>query len=878
MARALRSIPRLLCVPLACLFAVATTLGAQTTGGYGSLARRATARSITLTRPVDGRLTAADPTFADGSHFQVWKFSASAGDDIAIALSSPEFDAFLMIVAASGASEQPLQMAMADSATRVAQLAFRIPADGEYLIVANTLAAQATGRYRLTLRGIRDACAAGGPCSVPGTTGGITRISALSPATAKPIALGATENGELTTNDLQLGDSSRFNVWRYDGRAGERLVIDQASKEFDSYLMLARPSATGPALFRENDDAPWTLTSPAGENSQIAVELPETGAYLIIATSYRPNTTGRYQLTLRSMEAACAAGGPCEPTPPPVRRTFFSTILETPSPTIALGDTIWARLGARDRSVGDGTRFKAYRFSGRANDEIAIFLDAQSPDATRFDPFLHLLKLEGDSLGVVATDDDGGGQRNSLITARLPVSGEYFIVANGLTVADTGNFSVAVMRLADACRTRRVCTLGGDLRRSAPEVAVRAAPAQPIAMGGSVTGQFDPGSSRFADGKPFAVWRYTARAGERAVITNRSDEFDAYLMVYAIRGDSTIELARDDDGAGGLHAQIAIEFASAGEYLLVPGSYVANAQGTYRLSLESMDAACAAGGPCAPGETAAATARLLPALRSRAAELPARGTLRGSLTASTPKLERGGRFQTYRFRGRAGERIVITMASTDFDAYLHLAQIRGAGLRVVGDDDDSGSGTDARLVATLPANAEYLVVASALDGSDSTGVGAFTIQRAACDDACAAYRDVPGMRSEAVFQPARLSTLRRVTANGTAAGSLDASADTLMDGSPFHAYAIDLRPGQSLRATLKSSDFDAYVVLLRVDRDRLVLVGTDDDGAGGTDAKLELAMERAGRYVVLVTAFGREAAGQYALELQAVPASGTLRP
>lgn len=856
-----------LAVVLAGLLIVPTDAQSQGEGGggYAGRARRATARTITASRPVEGRLTSSDPVFGDESHFQVWKFASRAGQDVSITLTSREFDAFLMLVAAAGSTEQPLQMAIGDTATRAAQLAFRIPADGEYLIVVNTQAARATGRYQLSL--LNSAVAA--------ATGSITPLSRISAADATAITLGSARDGELTAENAQLGDSSRFNAWRFDGRAGQRIVIDQTSSEFDSYLLLLQQTPSGPRVLRENDDTPATGSTPGSENSQIAVELPESGTYLIVATSFRPNTTGRYRIALRTMEEACAAGGPCEPTAAPARRTFFGNVATAASPAIALGDTVRARLGSRDGSIGDGTRFRAYRFLGRADDEVAIFLEARAPDATRFDPFLHLLRAAGDSLGALKSDDDGAGQRNSLITARLPASGEYFIVANGLTVADTGNFTLTVLSLAEACRTRRICAVGEDLRNIAPERAVAAVPAERIALGSTVTGRFDPGAARLPDGKPIAPWRYTARARERVVISNRSDDFDAYLLVYALRGDSVVEVARDDDGAGGLDAQIALEFAQGGDYLIVAGSFDATATGDYRLTLESMAAACAAGGPCEPGETAAATARLLPALAAPHRELPARGSLQSELPASASRLPGGSRFQSYRFQGRAGERIVLSMESARFDTYLHLAQIRGSGLRLIGSNDDGGTGSDARLVATLPVTGEYLVIASALGGTDSSGFGEYRISRASCDSACAAYRDVPGTRSTGVYEPVLRAPRRTLPRSGTVEAALGADDATLTDGTKFHAYWITARRGSTLRAAIHSGDFDPFVVLMRVERGSFTIVDADDDGGEGTDALLEWPVERSGAYVVVVTAYSDDKVGGYSLMVQSGPASAS---
>ena len=53
------------------------------------------------------------------------------------------------------------------------------------------------------------------------------------------------------------------------------------------------------------------------------------------------------------------------------------------------------------------------------------------------------------------------------------------------------------------------------------------------------------------------------------------------------------------------------------------------------------------------------------------------------------------------------------MESRETDPYIYLASVDGDVLKIVGTDDDGGEGVNARLVATLPAAGEYLVVATA---------------------------------------------------------------------------------------------------------------------------------------------------------------------
>lgn len=830
--------------------------------GYGTHARRAPARDITVGAPREATLTASDPTFPDDSHFHVWRFSASAGQDLAIALESRDFDAVAMLVDARGESQQPLQLEMAGS-DRTARIAVRIPADGDYLIVANTLQAGRTGSYRISLSTLSAACAAGGPCAVESpSAGGLTPISRIDVAAARSIALGDSVPAELATTDSRLRDSSFFDAWRFDGRESERIVIDHGSPDFDTYLILARQTETGPESIGENDDAPYT------RDSQLAVELPATGTYVIVTTSLRPDTVGRYTLRLRSMAAACATGGPCEPsTGPAQRRPLFAAVPSAPRAALALGDTVSARLGRGDAMLGDGTFFDAYRFTAAAGHEVAIFLSSAAPDLGRMDPFLHLLRLDSDTVVVVKSDDDGGAGNNSMVTARLPVTGEYIVLANGLTVADTGSYALSFMRLPDACASVRVCEVGAEIPQASAEAIILAAPATPIALGDTVTGKLEVEGLKLPDGKPFQSWRYTARAGERVVITNRSGDFDAYLQLYHVGGGTLREIERNDDGGGSLDAQLSVELAEAGDYLIVAGSFSTSATGDYRLSLEDMRAACAAGGPCAVGETSAGRDRLLPALNTAFAAFPAGDAISADLPLPAPLMPGRGRFQSYRFEGRAGERIVVNMNAEQFDPYLDLALVRGSSLSVIGSDDDGGEGTNARLVATLPESGTYLLVASALSADSARGAGAYTLSRGPCDDACAADDGTPAVRSPRLRGLALRAERRTVPAAGVVRDSLTVADARRNSGAAFHAFSFEAASSRTLRVSLQSIEFDPYLVLLRLEGDSLRQVQADDDGGEGTNSLVEWQIDEAGTYVIVASSYSGSSTGSYILHV-----------
>jgi hypothetical protein len=69
----------------------------------------------------------------------------------------------------------------------------------------------------------------------------------------------------------------------------------------------------------------------------------------------------------------------------------------------------------------------------------------------------------------------------------------------------------------------------------------------------------------------------------------------------------------------------------------------------------------------------------------------------------------------YFFSGTAGQTVTITMSSATFDTYLFL--LKPDGTTVADQDDDSGGGTNARIVFTLDVSGDWFIGANALEPS-----------------------------------------------------------------------------------------------------------------------------------------------------------------
>ena len=108
-------------------------------------------------------------------------------------------------------------------------------------------------------------------------------------------------------------------------------------------------------------------------------------------------------------------------------------------------------------------------------------------------------------------------------------------------------------------------------------------------------------------------------------------------------------------------------------------------------------------------------------------------------------------------------------------------------------------------------------------------------------------------------------------------GTLEASDPQLPDKSRYDQWMYDGRKGESIQITLESSAFDAYLILGRQNGSTIEPVEQNDDGAGGTNARITATLPMDGAYVVMANSFGEGATGAYTLRVEQAGAGGASR-
>jgi plastocyanin len=233
---------------------------------------------------------------------------------------------------------------------------------------------------------------------------------------------------------------------------------------------------------------------------------------------------------------------------------------------------------------------------------------------------------------------------------------------------------------------------------------------QPVA--GSLTAaDLKRGDGTYADG-----YFYTAQAGETVTITQRSGDFDSWLVVDDPNG-SMYEF--NDDGGGGHDAQLQITFPHAGRYVILANAVNAAATGNYTLNVtQGAQGAASAAASSTPATVAMGHgSNDLNSIEARDWPVVGTGEFDGALTTSDYKRVDNTYADPFYYQADAGETVTVTMRSSDVDSWLVVDDPNGSTYQF---NDDGAGGSDAQIKVTFPHAGRYLIIANAVS-PNSTG-------------------------------------------------------------------------------------------------------------------------------------------------------------
>ncbi|OYX63114.1 MAG: hypothetical protein B7Y88_13290 [Sphingomonadales bacterium 32-64-17] len=566
-----------------------------------------------------------------------------------------------------------------------------------------------------------------------------------------------SSSGELRADDDELPSGEFYDLYYFDGQAGDQVDVTLTSSDFDAYLMLRDEGD----FSVENDDA----EEGSGTHSRITATLPEDGRYSLIITSFDAGETGSYRL-----QGTTGSGGD-------------------------LSNSIAGTLSSGDSMLEDGSYYDRYTFEGRSGQHVTLRMTS-----SEFDTYLRVESPNGETF----TNDDGDdGSTNSQVDIDLTATGQYEVTANSLTEGETGSYQLGI----EGARLASGSSSGSSPAAGAGNMLAPGTPAQ---------GQLAAGDAELETGEYFDIYTLRGEPGSQMAVTMQSTDFDTYLAAV---GANDYSAENDDNpGAGGTNSRLEVTIPADGGLTIAATSYAGGETGSYairadlsgsssraasgqRLELgRSVDGTLAASDPRGdhsvediylieasagqslrlalasddfdtllrvegPGgfsvendddpagstlnslvETTLprdGTYRVVVAsysesglgsyrLDSRAtasstagggARLALGGSVSGSLASGDDTIPSGEYIDAYSFEGQRGQRVTFDMTSSEFDTYLSLLMPGGGSEE--NDDRAGGDGeTNSRLTVTLPETGSYTLVATSYQGGEA---GSYTI-------------------------------------------------------------------------------------------------------------------------------------------------------
>lgn len=220
----------------------------------------------------NGALASGDLTMPDGSYFDQYTFEGVAGQLVKITLTSPDFDAYLIL-------QDPYFDTLvhgddlADGSTN-AQVVLKIPYAGIYRILANTYSQGDTGQYTLSL-------------SAGSLAGGTPQTTSL--------RYGAAVSGRLGEGDFTLLSGAAYDDYSFAGHVGQQIRAAMSSDMMDAYL----------EVYDELGN--FLVSSDLGYDPRLVYTLPDDQYYTLSVNQSYP-IPGSYDLTLASFDSEIPLG------------------------------------------------------------------------------------------------------------------------------------------------------------------------------------------------------------------------------------------------------------------------------------------------------------------------------------------------------------------------------------------------------------------------------------------------------------------------------------------------------------------------------------------------------------------------------------------
>lgn len=249
-----------------------------------------------------------------------------------------------------------------------------------------------------------------------------------------------------------------------------------------------------------------------------------------------------------------------------------------PEPIAINSPPVQGQLDNSSNILPDGSYFNPYIFEGTAGQRVEI--EMTSGDV---DPYLILLSPDRDDFFI--EDDDSAGNFNARLSAQLPYTGPYIILANAYAQGESGRYQ---LRLSDGggAPPQGVNPPSGN----PPSNNQESPPRGNIILQQSNT--LGPGDPILSDNSYYQEYTFQGQQNQRVTIQLTSPDFDTYLVLLDDEGNL---ISENDDAPDGntTNSAITLTLPYSGVYTVIVNAYDSTGRGQFTLTVEESTAALA---------------------------------------------------------------------------------------------------------------------------------------------------------------------------------------------------------------------------------------------------------------------------------------------
>ncbi|MFN2419945.1 MAG: hypothetical protein ABR527_00985 [Gemmatimonadota bacterium] len=230
----------------------------------------------------------------------------------------------------------------------------------------------------------------------------------------------------------------------------------------------------------------------------------------------------------------------------------------------------------------------------------------------------------------------------------------------------------------------------------------------------------------------------------------------------------------------------------------------------------------------------------------------------GTLDVSDGKLDSGEFVEEFEVQAPAGQTLVVTLVSLDFDPFLIVAPPQGD---PVENDDFQGSKDMAQVVVAEAQAGAYTVRVTSYEPGESGGFA--LLWRAVPVDQAARTQEKQAEGTLNLAAMARDDSMPATETTHMFEGRLEEGDKQLPSSEWFDLYLVDARIGEKLTFDLDSDDFDTYLAVASPSGQ----VSENDDDGRTTNALVDVDVAENGRWFAIVTSTAPMLQGAYRLTI-----------